>query len=146
MKRFLTAILALLMIVSLCACGGNGNSKESVITNSGVTKEMTFAEIKDVIENNNVQFEDEYMGADITVTSTVTKVGGLYELTAWFDCEAYVELEAGSSMGSWFYPITRDYASTLSVGDEITVSGKIAMASAASFNIYIFKENALSPD
>ena len=154
MKRILAIILVLISIVSFSACGGdeksneqsNEESKATVITNSGETKEMTFAEIRDIIDSNSIQFEDEYVGADITVSSTVTEVGGLYELQSWFDCEAYVKLEAGSIIANWFYPTTRDYAATLSVGDEITVSGKIAMASAASFNIYIFKENALSPD
>ena len=82
MKRILAIILVLISIVSFSACGGdeksneqsNEESKATVITNSGETKEMTFAEIRDIIDSNSIQFEDEYVGADITVTSTVSEV------------------------------------------------------------------------
>lgn len=147
MKKTISLLLALVMCLSLCACGSGPETKTvkaTVVTNSGETKQMTLAEIKGVVESNSLLFEKEYVGADITVTSTITKIGGAFLLTSWFECEAYLELDASDNAGCWFKPVTEDYALTLSVGDEITVSGKIGMASATGFDVYILYDK-ISP-
>ncbi len=136
MKKIIAIGIVLCCVVaSLTGCFG-GKVKATVTTNSGEVKELTLDEIKDIEESNTVLFEEEYVGADITVTSTITKVGGAYMLRSWFDCDAYLELESGST-GCFFKPITEEEASTYNVGDTVTVSGKIGMASVASFDIYI---------
>lgn len=140
MKKIISFLLSLVLCLSLCACSGSSETKTvkaTVTTNSGETKQMTLAEIKGVAESNSLLFEKEYVGADITVTSTITKIGGAFLLTSWFECEAYLELDASDNVGCWFKPVTEDYALTLSVGDEITVTGKIGMASATGFDVYI---------
>ena len=150
MKKILSVLLLLAITMSLFACaptfpeGNNDTSTATVITNSGQTKQMTLREIKDIYESNSLLFEKEYVGADITVTSTITKIGGSFELTSWFKCEAYVELDASDSVGCWFHPVREEYALTLSVGDEITVSGKIGMASVSGFDVYILYDD-ISP-
>ena len=150
MKKFALALVFLIVLPLFGCAAAQQNEKTAetvtatVITNSGETKKMTLQELKNIQESNSILFEDEYIGADITVTSKVKKIGGAYRVTSWFDCEAYVELDAGGS-GRFFKPITEEYAKTLSVGETITVSGKIGMASVASyFDIYILKDK-ISP-
>ena len=150
MKKIFAIVLALAVMISLFGCSssnGAGNKGKKILatvqTNSGERKQMTLRELRDVEESNSILFEDEYIGADITVTSTITKIGGAYRLTSWFDCDAYVELDAGN-IGCFFKPVTEAYAKTLNVGDTITVSGKIGMASVTGFNIYIMKDE-ISP-
>lgn len=150
MKKVFEAILAVVVMVSLFGCSTNKEAegvKEKVLatvqTNSGERKQMTLQELRNIEETNSILFENEYIGADITVTSTITKIGGAFRLTSWFDCDAYVELDAGN-IGCFFKPITEEYAKTLKVGDTITVSGKIGMASVTGFDIYIMKDE-ISP-
>lgn len=151
MKKILAIVLVLSAVVMFFGCSSNNTSGKSpkevlatVKTNSGETKQMTLQEIKTIGETNSILFESEYIGADITVTSTITEIGGAYRLTSWFDCDAYVKLE-GNNIGCFFKPITEEYAKTLNVGDTITVSGKIGMASvASSFDIYIMHDE-ISP-
>ena len=137
MKKFLTiGVLLCCVLVLLSGCFGGGKVKATVVTNSGETKEMTLDEIKEIEETNSVLFEEEYVGADISVTSKIEKIGGAFMLRSWFECDAYLELESGSS-GCFFKPITEDEAKNYNVGDTVTVSGKIGMASVSGFDIYI---------
>lgn len=149
-EKVFSVIMAILVIMSCFGCSSgvtDGKNDDKVLatvtTNSGETKQMTLQQIKDVEETNSILFENEYIGADITVTSTITKIGGAFKLTSWFDCDAYIELEA-NDLGCFFKPITEEYATTLNVGDTITVSGKIGMASVTGFDIYIMQDE-ISP-
>lgn len=136
MRKIITIGMVLcLVMVMFTGCSG-GKVKATVTTNSGEIKEMTLDEIKEIEDSNSVLFEEEYVGADISVTSKIEKIGGAYMLRSWFDCDAYLELESGST-GCFFKPITEDEAKTYSVGETVTVSGKIGMASVAGFDIYI---------
>lgn len=139
MKKIMAiGIVVCCIVVLFSGCFGGGKVKATVVTNSGETKEMTLEEINEIEESNSVLFEEEYAGADISVTSTIEKIGGAYTLSSWFDCDAYLELESGSSgWGRFFKPITEDEAKTYSVGQTVTVRGKIGLASVASSNIYI---------
>lgn len=135
MKKIISFILILCFLFSFVGCSSN-SVKATVKTNSGEVKEMTLEEIKKIEDTNSVLFEEEYVGADISVTSKIEKIGGAYMLRSWFDCDAYLELESGST-GCFFKPITEDEAKNYNVGDTVTVSGKIGMASVSSFDIYI---------
>lgn len=140
MKKIITIGVALCCILALLTgCLGSGKVKATITTNSGETKEMTLDEIKEIEKSNSVLFRDEYVGADISVTSKIEKIGGAYMLRSWFECDARLELES-SSTGCFFKPITEDEAKNYSVGETVTVSGKIGMASAASFDIYIMAD------
>lgn len=135
-KIMVLGVVLSCVLVQFSGCFGGGKVKATVVTNSGETKEMTLDEIKEIGETNSVLFEEEYVGADISVTSKIEKIGGAYMLRSWFDCDAYLELESGST-GCFFKPITEDEAKSYNVGDTVTVSGKIGMASVSSFDIYI---------
>lgn len=145
MKKILSILLLLAITLSLFACSVQTESNKTitatVVTNSGQTKQMTLQEIKEISESNSLLFEKEYVGADITVTSTITKIGGSFELTSWFKCEAYVELDASNSVGCWFHPVREAYALTLNVGEELTVSGKIGMATVTGGDVYILYDD-----
>ena len=156
MKKIISLALALFMVLIIGGCTAVAPNEKTpatekdsnkimatIKTNSGAIKQMTLQEIKEIAETNSILFESEYVGADISVTSTITKIGGAFRLTSWFDCDAYIELEA-NSIGCFFKPITEAYAKTLNVGDTVTVSGKIGMASAAGLDIYILKDK-ISP-
>lgn len=117
----------------------NNISRATVITNSGEIKQMTAEEIRNICDTNSILFEREYAGAEITVTSTITEIGGAYLLRSWFDCEAYIMLDASDFMTSWFRPVTEEYAASVNVGDTVTVSGKIARATVAGTDVYIFE-------
>ena len=139
MKKIVAILLLLAVAFSLFACGNNGNTvktvKATVVTNSGETKQMTIDEIKEIANSNTLLFEKEYAGAKITVTSTIKKIGGSYTLQSWFHCDAYVELDAPGSSSYWFHPVTEEYALTLSVGETITVSGRIGLASSSGLYV-----------
>lgn len=150
MKKVLSLILVALLLVTFAACGeskaqepADNKITAKVITNSGKTEHLTLDEIMEIENSNSVLFEREYIGADIEVTSKIRKIGGGFRLTSWFDCDAYVELESGG-FGCFFKPITEDFAATLRVGDELTVKGKIGMATVTGWNVYILKDK-ISP-
>lgn len=136
MRKIITIGMVLCFVVVMFTGCSSSKIKATVTTNSGETKEMTLDEIKEIEDSNSVLFEEEYVGAEISVTSKIKKIGGAYMLRSWFDCDAYLELESGST-GCFFKPITEDEAKNYNVGDTVTVSGKIGMASVSSFDIYI---------
>ena len=150
MKKVLALILMFALMLAFAACGEKNADKSNenritakVVTNSGKTEHLTLSEILEIENSNSVLFEREYIGADIEVTSKIQKIGGGYRLTSWFDCDAYVELESGGA-GCFFKPITEDFAATLRVGDELTVKGKIGMATVTGWDVYILKDK-ISP-
>lgn len=153
MKKIISVLLLFAIAMTLFACAAdnnNGNEEKTiqakVITNSGQTQQMTLQEILDIADTNSLLFEKEYVGAKITVTSTITRIGGSFELTSWFQCEAFVELKSSDGMGCWFHPVREAYALTLNVGDEITVSGRIGMATVTGGDVYILYDDTFPYD
>ena len=152
MKKVISFTVVFLLLLTFTACSNTESAElptetnaitAKVVTNSGTTEYLTFKEIMEIESSNSVLFEREYIGADIEVTSQIVKIGGGFRLTSWFDCDAYVVLTAGSG-GGFFKPITEDFAATLRAGDELTVSGKIGMATVTGSYVYILKDS-ISP-
>lgn len=153
MKKILSIILLLAITMTLFACAADNNNgsdekiiQARVVTNSGQTKQMTLQEILDIADTNSLLFEKEYVGAKISVTSTITRIGGSFELTSWFQCEAFVELKSSDGMGCWFHPVREAYALTLNVGDKITVNGRIGMATVTGNDVYILYDDTFPYD
>ena len=78
MKKALSLILALVLCLSLCACGDGGKiSKEPAVTkakietNDGNTVEMSAEELFNEYDSNEARFNKLYRGATITLTGTV---------------------------------------------------------------------------
>ena len=81
MKKVLSLVLALVMCLSLCACGGSKgkNAKATIIKNDGETVEMSAKEL--IMENdaNEAKFLKLYSGASVEFVGTVetVKVGDM---------------------------------------------------------------------
>ena len=80
MKKALSLILALVMCLSLCACGGENNTPETtapatntatVITNEGETVNVSAQDLFDEYDANEARFAKVYAGATIEFIGTV---------------------------------------------------------------------------
>lgn len=92
MKKIIALFLALLMVLSLCACGGtNGGTKAAknpvlnITFEDGTTEKMTLSELKEVKENNIVAFEKKYRDAKVKFTSFVEDINYDYHLVVYDD-------------------------------------------------------------
>ena len=79
MKKAVTLILALMLLLSLCACGGNSengagtedSSKATIVTNEGETVELSAQDLFDEFDANEARFAKVYQGAAIEFVGTV---------------------------------------------------------------------------
>ena len=79
MKKAVTLILALMLLLSLCACGGNSEngagtedtSKATIVTNEGETVELSAQDLFDEYDANEARFAKVYQGASIEFVGTV---------------------------------------------------------------------------
>ncbi len=78
MKKKIVVLLSLVMILSMLLCGCGKNNNATVITNSGVTEEYQIEELVDTLHENEVLTENEYIGAEITLTGVVQFVESDY--------------------------------------------------------------------
>lgn len=81
MKKALSLFLALVMCLSLCACGGENsggnkvaNNKAVIITNEGKSIAMSAEELFKEFDGNEARFKKLYGGASITFTGTVKSI------------------------------------------------------------------------
>lgn len=90
MKKVLSAILALVICLSLCACGGGNNTPETtepaaeisatatnaatVITNEGKSVEVCAQDLFDEYDANEARFAKIYGGAPIEFVGTVKNI------------------------------------------------------------------------
>ena len=79
MKRIFAFILALLMVLSLCACGGGGGTKATIVDNNGNTVQMSAKELAAVYEENEAKYKNTYQKAKCTVDGTVDSVESFLE-------------------------------------------------------------------
>lgn len=76
MKKAVSLLLALSVLILMCACGG-ASAKESpatIIDNQGNTVEMTHDELFQVYKENELKFEKLYGAAKITFVGTVESI------------------------------------------------------------------------
>ena len=90
-KRLWVLVIFILTVVLLytgiSALVDNSHAvKATVVTNSGKTRQMTLEEIRSIANDQRELFLNEYAGAEITVTSQVSYVGGEYALESGFSC------------------------------------------------------------
>ena len=87
MKKYISLLLALVLCLSLCACGGGNNTennnssaekedttKATVITNEGETVTMTADELIEIYDSNEAKFNKLYSGAKITFVGTISNI------------------------------------------------------------------------
>ena len=73
MKRIFVWGLLLLMVCSLCACGGGGGSKYTVYANDGTTASLNAKQLIKVHDTDGRQWEN-YMGAKVKGSGKVTDI------------------------------------------------------------------------
>ena len=77
MKKVLSLLLALVLCLGLCACGGRAETtvnKATVITNEGKTVEVTAQDLFDEFDANEARFLKLYGGANIEFEGTVKNI------------------------------------------------------------------------
>jgi len=120
MKKVISLILVLIMILSLSACGGT-SSGATIIDNEGNTIQMTADELMEA-NGNEVYFDKMYAGAEIVVEGTVEKVDfGFYSNGSpiLFD---RVELEEGWEV---YLPHDAYDLAELAVGTKVRIASNV---------------------
>ena len=79
MKKAISILLALVIVLSLCACSVASNSPATIspatiVDNDGNTVSMTAKELCDIYSENKAKFDKYYYGATISFTGTVESV------------------------------------------------------------------------
>ena len=143
MKKLFALLLSLSLMVCLCACGGGGNPSDQDLTpknvratvhnNQGKTEYLTAKQLHDLSNSNNIAFMQKYQAAKVTVTGTVTEIGGLSNINGT-DYRWTLTIEGGEY--DWFIgktnynksSVTTDFLASLNIGDTVTISGEIVGA------------------
>ncbi len=81
MKRILTSILSLVMIIPLVACGGS--KKTTVVDNHGNSTQLSYDELCGEL-SNSARFEEYYDNASISFDATVEKVTNLFKNDSYY--------------------------------------------------------------
>ena len=126
MKKALSLILALVMCLSLCACGEEPNNGISIP--KGMTKEemlnnaKTFdvAEWKSDMGKNQMAAQEKYEGNVYTISAFVEKVENNKCTLAFF-----IDPNVGASKYYVIAPFDKETLLTLNVGERINLVGEI---------------------
>ena len=139
MKRLIALLLAAALAFSLVACGGGGESEQRdailTITKSDGTEEtITSEELMDIHDENEINYNNNYMGCTAIVEGYVTEVEqGREEIfnNIWADT-VEITLESDSTItGITFFLVLEDNSyenidfSTITTGTKIRVTGDI---------------------
>lgn len=130
MKKLLSLIMVLMMILSLAACGGAASESPdepavvipaTVIDNEGNTVEMTAEDIMKA-DDNEAYFDKVLAGAEIVVEGIVEKVETNLSLNGSTTIFDTVELEEG-----WEIHLLHDSydLAELAIGSKVRVSSNI---------------------
>lgn len=119
MKKAISILLALVLVLSLCACGGNDSKNQSAnpkVMIDGKEVSITASDIRN--------FSSRYIGSKITVTAKVERVEGPYY---YVDSKPYFDYYDIDLAGGWTIRVSDedDIISQVNIGDTITASGYI---------------------
>ena len=118
MKKAISLILALMMCLSLCACGGE---KASVHIGD---ESFTQNEFQEIVNNNNFKFRNSYVGKSATVTGKITKIDGAYiNSNLGHKFNAVITID-----GKWCFEVSKSnpILENANVGDVVTATGTIS--------------------
>ena len=125
MKRMIALLLALLMALSLCACGGGGASKAVIVDNEGNTVEMTLEELKKAFKENDAKARKLYLEAPITLVGTIEEIKGGTYINGSSICKESIVLKEGCTV--YFIEGSHDdIVMNAKVGDKIQVKSEIS--------------------
>ncbi len=141
MKKTLSLILALVLCLSLCACGGGHNPSETTDpTKATMTQEEMLAQAQDItlgeilseIENNEVRAEELYEGKIVKIENfKVEEIKSYNDFaqinwTYWGGANSVIIVHA---------KISKNDAALLSTGDLVTVVGEFDITSSTFADI-----------
>ena len=63
MKKVLALVTVMVMVFTLCACGGSG-SPATIVDNDGNTVQMTAEDLVSIYEENEANYTKNYQGAE----------------------------------------------------------------------------------
>lgn len=120
MKRVIALWVAIMMCLSLCACGGGG-SKFTITCKDGTTETMSANELTEV-SSNDVRYKQKYAGAHVSGEVKIESIEASIT-TSKGHIEA-VNIGFGH-MDLILVDVPSEYVANLDVGDTIPVSGTI---------------------
>ena len=137
MKKALSLMLAIVLCLSLCACGNDPKDTKAVVTNlKGATESLSANELIALSFENQAKFDSLYDYADVTIVGTVESVRKTFDLGPKINKEEgyYITLEEGWVIGV----LADDHEEVInfSKGDKITVTSKIQYCS--NEHVYMF--------
>lgn len=136
MKKLLAIILAVLMLLSLCACGGKVVTA-TIVTNDGETVQKTRSELSKEYEENRARYIEKYDGASITFVGTVESVSQYYD-PSYNRSIQEIDFDDGFELklldGSF-----DDIIIDLSKGDKLKVTTNMHLAGLTVVYLYDFK-------
>jgi len=150
MKKLLSLIMVLMMILSLAACGGASSEASNapeveaeteviipatIIDNEGNEVQMTADELRAVEEENAAKFKQLYKNAEITITGTVESVDA-YQMKFGSNNKNvyYVNLEEG-----WRAIVLQELHGEvidLSRGDKVEIKSLLRYCGATHMEVY----------
>ena len=138
MKRLIALLLAAVLVLSLAACGGEeSEQRDAILTitkSDGTEETITSEELMDIHDENEINYNNNYMGCEAIVEGYVTEVEqGRREIftNIWADT-VEITLESDSTItGITFFLVLEDNSyedidfSTIMTGTKIRVTGYI---------------------
>ena len=128
MKKILSLIIALVLCMSLCACGSNQEeaeeTKATIVDDNGNTYSLSSSELKEIENSNEAQFDSIYCGADISFVGTVKKVETYFRRSGSSTVFDSISFEEGWKV-YLLHDYNKDFIVNLSVGDKVKVESQI---------------------
>ena len=126
MKKLLALLLALVMVLSLCACGSKAVTA-TIVTNDGETVQKTREELSKEYDGNSVSYGEKYEGASISFVGTVESVSQYYSKTMGHSIQQ-IDFDDGFQLQlvDGFFD---DIISDISKGDKLEVTTNMHGAS-----------------
>ena len=124
MKKTLSLLLALVLCIVLCACGGD-HSQFTVTCKDGTTETMTMDELSNVA-SNELKYKQKYSGAHVSGKAKIESIE-----TSIMSSKGHIEaVDIGfGRMDVTLTDVPSDYAVSFDLGDTITISGTISKTS-----------------
>ena len=127
MKKVLALVTVMVMVFTLCACGGSG-SPATIVDNDGNTVQMTAEDLVSIYEENEANYTKNYQGAEATVQGTVEKVDATMVTFGTYNKQVYeVYLQEG-----WEITVLQEFhdeVADLSKGDKVKITSTLQLGS-----------------
>ena len=130
MKKVLALVMALMLVLSLVACGGGGKTKEEMLSEA---KKLCINTLFDEIDNNTERAKSDYENGTYLIWGQVYDIKGDHCVISTSYCSTICSLNV-------FLP--KDELLKLNKDEAIQIVGKITKISNALFKVNIDVKNA----